>query len=79
MDSRDRRLNDARKNPADTAGPHGSYPVTDAKSVHSAYDLAGHAADPDAVRARVKKLAGQKGLSSALPKSAGKSKWLKPG
>lgn len=69
-DAREKRLNDARKSSKTTAGPHGSFPITDAKSVNSAYRLAGHAADPSAVRSRVKKLADEKGLSSALPKTA---------
>jgi hypothetical protein len=71
-DERTKKLNATRKDNSSIAGPpgSGSYPITDAKSVHSAYDLAGHAADPDAVRARVKSLAKKKGLTSALPKTA---------
>jgi hypothetical protein len=77
MDKRTETLNKARKVPGEHAGPHGSFPITDAKSVNSAYRLAGHAADPGAVRARVKSLADEKGLSGALPETAKKrGRWL---
>ena len=69
-DARTKRLNEARKEPGGHVGPHGSFPLTDAKSINSAYRLAGHAADPDAIRAKVVKKAKEKGLTSALPKTA---------
>ncbi|GEM_PF-5099126 len=52
------------------AGPHRSFPVRSAHEVKAAIRLAGHAANPDAVRARVKQLAKEQGLSGALPKTA---------
>lgn len=67
---RTKTLNAARKRPGSHAGPHGSFPITDAKSVKSAWNLAGHAADPHAVRARIKVLAAQKGLTQHLPTTA---------
>jgi hypothetical protein len=68
-DARTDRLNAARKVPGSHAGPHGSFPITDAKSVNSAMRLAGHAADPAAVRATVKRLAENKGLTGGIPKA----------
>jgi len=67
--SRNRKLNEAREEPDSHAGPHGSFPVTDEKSVNSAMRLAGHASDPDAVRAKVKSLAKKKGLTAGIPKA----------
>jgi hypothetical protein len=72
-DARTATLNAARTKPGSHAGPHGSFPITDDKSVNSAYRLAGHAAKPDAVRAKIKELADKKGLSGALPKTAKRS------
>lgn len=65
------RLNAARKEPGDHAGPHGSEPITDAKSVKSAMKLAGRVkgGDPAEIRANVKRIAERKGLGSALPKT----------
>lgn len=66
---REKQLNAARKESGDHAGPHGSFPITDDKSVNSAIRLAGHADDPDAVRAKVKSLAKKKGLTAGIPKA----------
>ena len=66
-DARVTKLNAARKVPGSHAGPHGSFPITDEKSVNSAMRLAGHAADPAAVKARVKALAEKKGLTGGIP------------
>lgn len=52
------------------AGPHDSFPITGAKSIKSAWDLAGHAADPSKVREHIKHDASKDGLTSALPKTA---------
>ena len=73
MDGRTKTLNAARKVPGEHAGPHGSFPITDAKSVKSAERLKGHAADPAAVGARITEIADKKGLASALPK---RGRWL---
>ncbi len=55
---------------ASYAGPHESFPIKNCNDVKDAWDLAGHAKDPDAVRAKVKSIASSKGLSRCLPKSA---------
>jgi hypothetical protein len=47
---------------ADFAGPHDSFPITNQTQVNSAARLAGHAANPDAVRAAIKRIAKRKGL-----------------
>lgn len=52
----------------DFAGPDESFPIGSEKMAHDAWDLAGHAADPDAVRARIRAIAKRKGYS--LPASA---------
>lgn len=57
---------------SDFAGPDRSFPVDTPKRANSAFRLAGHAADPSAVRSRVKKLADEKGFGSALPETAKK-------
>jgi hypothetical protein len=54
----------------DFAGPDQSYPIKDASDVADAWDLAGHAADPDAVRAKIKAIAKRKGFEASLPKTA---------
>lgn len=56
----------------DFAGPHKSFPVTNQHEAKAAWDLAGHAANPDAVRARIRAIAKRKGFS--LPDTASKSK-----
>lgn len=51
------------------AGPHGSFPLKPSL-LKAAWDLAGHAANPDAVRARIRAYARAHGLESHLPKTA---------
>lgn len=51
------------------AGPHGSFPL-DPAHLKAAWDLAGHAADPDAIRAKVKAYAKAHGMLGHLPKDA---------
>lgn len=51
------------------AGPHGSFPL-DPAHLKAAWDLAGHAADPEKVRARVKAYAKAHGMMQHLPKDA---------
>lgn len=51
------------------AGPHGSFPL-DADHLKAAWDLAGHAANPDAVRAKVRAYAKAHGMTNLLPKDA---------
>jgi hypothetical protein len=50
-------------------GPHKSFPIKGPKSIRSAARLAGHAANPSAVRACVKRKARQMGATGSLPKS----------
>lgn len=54
----------------DCAGPDKSFPIRNAKDVTDAWDLAGHAEDPAAVRAKIKEIARRKGLVSGLPGTA---------
>lgn len=58
------------KHPENFAGPDMTYPIKDASDVSDAWDLAGHASDPDGVRAKIKKIAKRLGLESALPDTA---------
>jgi hypothetical protein len=51
----------------DFAGPHQSFPIKTAKDVNSADRLSGKAADPAAVRAKVRALPEKKGLTGGLP------------
>ena len=51
------------------AGPHGSFPL-DADHLKAAWDLAGHAANPAAVRAKVRAYAKAHGMTNLLPKDA---------
>ena len=51
------------------AGPHGSFPL-DADHLKAAWDLAGHAANPEAVRAKVIAFARAHGMMDRLPKAA---------
>lgn len=55
------------------AGPNGSFPLKPSL-LKAAWDLAGHAANPAAVRARIKAYAAKHGLTSHLPKTAQVSK-----
>jgi len=48
---------------SDFAGPHRSFPIVNQSDVSDALGLAGHADDPDAVRARIRAIARRKGLS----------------
>lgn len=52
------------------AGPAGSYPIEDASDVGDAWDLAGHADNPDAVRSKIIDIAKRLNLDSALPETA---------
>lgn len=59
----------ARQNPADHAGPAGSFPITNQESVKSAELLKGHAENPAAVGAKIASIVKRKGLS--VPSSGG--------
>jgi hypothetical protein len=59
-----------KSHPENCAGPDGSYPIKDASDVGDAWDLAGHAASPDAVRAKIKSIAARMGFTSGLPATA---------
>jgi len=52
------------------AGPHKSYPIKSSTDVKDAWDLAGKAADPDAVRRRVIQIAKAHNWADALPATA---------
>jgi hypothetical protein len=62
-------ISEAQRKKDPHAGPGESYPE-DPEHIKAAWDLAGHAANPDAVRARVLAYAKAHGLMSHLPKSA---------
>src|SRR6266568_8420814 len=62
-----------KSHPDNCAGPDGSFPIKDASDVPDAWDLAGHAADSDAVRAKVKSIAKRLGFTSSLPATATES------
>ena len=51
----------------DFAGPHNTFPITDQKHVEYAAQLIGHAADPQAVKHKIKEIVRRKGLK--LPKA----------
>src|SRR6266704_6984351 len=55
-----------KSHPENCAGPDGSYPIKDASDIGDAWDLAGHAANPDSVRARIKSIAKRLGFTSGL-------------
>ena len=55
--------------PDNFAGPDASFPIKDASDIADAARLAGHAADPDAVRDKIIEIAHRLGLSDALPKA----------
>src|SRR6266568_4899694 len=59
-----------KSHPENCAGPDGSYPIKDASDIGDAWDLAGHAANPDEVRARIKSIAKRLGFTSGLPATA---------
>lgn len=59
-----------KAHPENFAGPDGSYPIEDLSDVGDAWGLAGHADDPDAVRAKIKSIAKRLGLTAGLPDTA---------
>jgi hypothetical protein len=59
-----------KSNPENFAGPDRSFPIRDASDVGDAWGLAGHADDPDAVRAKIKSIAKRLGLTAGLPDTA---------
>ena len=59
---------------SDFAGPHRSFPIVNQSDVSDALRLAGHADDPDAVRARIHAIARRKGFSVPGENSDSKSK-----
>ncbi|HEY8311982.1 MAG TPA: hypothetical protein VIG47_15565 [Gemmatimonadaceae bacterium] len=59
-----------KEHPENFAGPGDSYPIKDSEDVRSAWNLAGHAKFPDAVRREIIKIAKRLGLSDALPDTA---------
>lgn len=52
------------------AGPHESFPMDGPKDAENCWNLAGHAADPDAVRRKVVEIAKRMGWTDALPDTA---------
>lgn len=52
------------------AGPHGSFPMNGPKDAENCWNLAGHAADPEAVRRKVVEIAKRMGWTDALPDTA---------
>jgi len=68
------KLNAARKRPESHAGPHGSEPITDARSVKAAWDLAGKVKGGNVsdIHRRILHIAENKGLTAALPATAKK-------
>jgi hypothetical protein len=53
------------------AGPHNSFPIGPAgEHLRAAWDLAGHAADPEAVRQKILAFAHEHGLTDHLPEAA---------
>ena len=59
-----------KDHPENHAGPNGSFPIEDASDVNDAWRLAGHADNPDAVRAKIKSIAKRLRLESGLPDTA---------
>lgn len=59
-----------KSHPENFAGNADDYPIKDASDVNDAWRLAGHADNPDAVRAKVKRIAKRLGLESGLPDTA---------
>lgn len=64
------RLAYKKAHPENFAGPGLSYPIKDASDVKAAWNLAGRAANPDAVRQKIKAIARRLGLTAALPETA---------
>lgn len=63
-----------KAHPENCAGPDGSFPIEDASDVGDAWNLAGHADNPDAVRSKIKEIAKRLGLESGLPETAKEDK-----
>lgn len=62
-----------KEHPENCAGGEddpGGFPIKDGSDVSDAWDLAGHASDPDAVRAKIKSIAKRLGLTASLPDTA---------
>lgn len=59
-----------KEHPENFAGPDDTYPIEDASDVEDAWGLAGHASDPDAVRAKIKEIAKRLGIEHSLPDTA---------
>jgi len=59
-----------KDHPENFAGPNGSYPIEDGEDAKHAWDLAGHADEPDAVRSKIKSIVKRLGLEDALPGTA---------
>jgi hypothetical protein len=59
-----------KAHPENFAGSGLSYPIRDASDVKAAWNLAGRAADPAAVRRKIIAIAKRLGLSAALPDTA---------
>src|SRR5438094_5958479 len=58
------------EHPENFAGDEMDYPIKDASDAKDAWNLAGHAANPDKVRSRVKSIAKRLGLTHGLPDTA---------
>lgn len=65
-------ISEAQRKKDPHAGPHGSYPL-DPEHLKAAWDLAGHAKDPDAVRRKILAYAREHGLMDHLPETARKA------
>ncbi|GHO99541.1 hypothetical protein KSF_095890 [Reticulibacter mediterranei] len=59
-----------KTHPENFAGPDKSFPIRDASDVGDAWGLAGHADNPDAVRAKIKAIAKRLKLTHGLPDTA---------
>lgn len=59
-----------KDHPENFAGPDMSYPIKDASDIGDAWNLAGHAENPDAVRSKIKSIAKRLGLTDVLPDTA---------
>jgi hypothetical protein len=59
-----------KDHPENFAGPNMSFPIKDGSDVDDAWRLAGHADDPEAVRAKIKSIAKRLGLQASLPDTA---------
>jgi len=59
-----------KAHPENFAGPNMTYPIEDTSDVADAWGLAGHAADPAAVRTKIIAIAKRLGFAHALPDTA---------